>query len=261
MLVKTPEEIEKMRIVGHLAASVLDMITPYVVKGVSTGDLERICRNYIVNDLEAIPSTLNQQGFPASICTSINHVVCHGIPSDEKYLKEGDILNIDVTVKKNGFISDTSKMFLIGKVTPFAERLVRITQECMYKAINIVRPGIHLGDIGHVIQQHAESNRYTVVREFGGHGIGREMHEAPHVLHYGRPNTGLELQAGMTFTIEPMINLGKKEVKVLGDGWTVVTKDHKLSAQWEHTILVTETGFEILTLREDEKKHSDCISI
>lgn len=253
MLTKTLEEIEKMRVAGRLAASVLEMITPYVVAGISTGELERICRKYIIHDLQAIPSTLNQQGFPACICTSINHVVCHGIPSDQKFLKEGDILNIDVTVKKDDYIGDTSKMFLIGKVAPYAEKLVCITQECMYKAINIVRPGIRLGDIGYIIQQHAESNRYSVVREFGGHGIGKKMWEDPHVPHFGKPGTGLELQAGMTFTIEPMINLGKREVKTLGDGWTVVTKDHKLSAQWEHTILVTESGHEILTLRNDEK--------
>jgi methionyl aminopeptidase len=257
MLTKTPEEIEKMRVAGRLAATVLEMITPHVVAGISTGELERICRNYIINDLQAIPSTLNQQGFPACICTSINHVVCHGIPSDQKFLKEGDILNIDVTVKKVDYIGDTSKMFLIGKVAPYAEKLVRITQECMYKAINIVRPGIHLGDIGHIIQEYAESNRYTVVREFGGHGIGKKMWEDPHVPHFGKPGTGLELQAGMTFTIEPMINLGKRDVKTLGDGWTVVTKDHKLSAQWEHTILVTETGYEILTLRDEEKNSRD----
>lgn len=252
MLVKTLDEIEKMRVAGRLAASVLEMIEPYVVAGVTTGELERICRKYIIEELDAIPSTLNQQGFPACICTSINHVVCHGIPSDTKFLKSGDIINIDVTVKKNGYIGDTSKMFFIGKVAPYAEKLVKVTQECMYKAIEIVKPGIRLGDIGHVIQQHAEANRYSVVREFGGHGIGREMWEDPHVSHFGQPNTGLELQAGMTFTIEPMINLGKKEVKMLGDGWTVVTKDHKLSAQWEHTILVTEAGHEILTKRKDE---------
>lgn len=256
MLVKTSEEIEKMRVAGRLAASVLEMITPYVKAGISTGELERICRNYIINDLQAIPSTLNQQGFPACICTSINHVVCHGIPSDQKILKDGDILNIDVTVKKNDYIGDTSKMFLIGKVALYAERLVKITQECMYKAIKIVRPGIQLGDIGHIIQEHAESNRYSVVREFGGHGIGEKMWEDPHVPHFGKPGTGLELQAGMTFTIEPMINLGKRDVKTLGDGWTVVTKDHKLSAQWEHTILVTESGYEILTLRSEEKEFS-----
>jgi len=254
MLVKTPDEIEKMRISGRLAASVLEMIEPHVVAGVSTGELERICRKFIIEELDAIPSTLNQRGFPACICTSINHVVCHGIPSDTKILRKGDIINIDVTVKKNDYVGDTSKMFLIGNVAPYAEKLVKITQECMYKAISIVRPGIFLGDVGYTIQQHAESNRFSVVREFGGHGIGREMWEDPHVQHYGKLGTGLKLQSGMTFTIEPMINLGKKEVKLLGDGWTVVTKDHKLSAQWEHTILVTENGYEILTLRNEEKK-------
>ncbi len=252
MLVKTPDEIEKMRVAGRLAASVLEMIGPYVVAGVTTGELERICRKYIIEELDAIPSTLNHKGFPACICTSLNHVVCHGIPADDKKLKEGDILNIDVTVRKDGFVGDTSKMFLIGEVKPFAKKLVNVTQECMYKAIAIVRPGIRLGDIGNVIQQHAESNRFSVVREFGGHGIGREMWEDPHVPHFGKPNTGMELQSGMTFTIEPMINLGQKEIRLLGDGWTVVTKDHKLSAQWEHTILVTEKGHEVLTARGEE---------
>lgn len=252
MLVKTSEEIEKMRIVGKLAASVLQMIAPYVAEGTSTNELERICRQYILEDLRAIPSTLNHYGFPACICTSINHVVCHGIPSDKK-LKNGDIINIDVTVQKNGYIADTSKMFLVGDVKPFAKKLVEVTQECLYKAISIVRPGTHLGDIGNIIQKHAEQHGYSVVREFGGHGIGRSMWEEPHVMHFGKPNTGLQLQAGMTFTIEPMLNLGSKEIKTLGDGWTVVTKDHKLSAQWEHTILVTDNGHEVLTLRSDEQ--------
>ncbi|EHL30403.1 type I methionyl aminopeptidase [Legionella drancourtii] len=251
MLAKTPEEIQKMRVAGNLAASVLQMIEPYVVAGVSTRELEERCRHYIINDLEAIPSTLNHYGFPACICTSVNHVVCHGIPSD-KIIKNGDILNIDVTVKKDGYIGDTSKMFLIGEVKPFAKKLVQISQECLYKAIAIVRPGVRLGDIGNIIQEHAEKNRYSVVREYGGHGIGQTMWEKPDVMHFGKPNTGLHLQAGMTFTIEPMINLGSKEIKTLGDGWTVVTKDHKLSAQWEHTILVTENGYEVLTLRTDE---------
>lgn len=251
MLVKTPEEIQKMRVSGNLAALVLQMIEPYVTEGISTKELEQICLNYIINDLQATPSTLNHYGFPACICTSINHVVCHGIPSD-KILKNGDILNIDVTVQKEGYIGDTSKMFLIGEVKPFAKRLVEVTQECLYKAIAIVRPGVRLGDIGSIIQEHAEKNRYAIVREFGGHGIGKTMWEKPDVMHFGKPNTGLELQAGMTFTIEPMLNLGSKEIKILGDGWTVVTKDHKLSAQWEHTILVTDKGHEVLTLRADE---------
>lgn len=252
MLVKTPEAIEKMRIAGQLAASVLEMIEPHVIPGISTAELERICRNYIVNDLAAVPSTLNHFGFPACICTSINHVVCHGIPSSKK-LKNGDILNIDVTVQKDGYIGDTSKMFLIGHVQPFAKKLVGVTQECLYKAISIVRPGTRLGDIGSIIQTHAEKNGYSVVREYSGHGIGRTMWEEPQIMHFGKPNTGMTLEAGMTFTIEPMINLGRRDVKTLGDGWTVVTKDHKLSAQWEHTILVTDHGYEILTLRSHEE--------
>lgn len=251
MLVKTSEQIQKMRTAGHLAALVLEMIEPYVKAGVSTLELDSICHRYIVDELDAIPSTLNHYGFPACICTSINHVVCHGIPSDKR-LKEGDIINIDVTVKKDGYIGDTSKMFLIGEVKPFAKKLVEVTQECLYKAIALVRPGSTLGDIGHVIQQHAEKNRYSVVRELSGHGIGQSMWEEPTVLHYGKPNSGLILQEDMTFTIEPMINLGRKEVKTLADGWTIVTKDHKLSAQWEHTLLVTETGCDVLTLRADE---------
>ncbi|HAU1200816.1 TPA: type I methionyl aminopeptidase [Legionella pneumophila] len=251
MLVKTPEAIKKMRVAGQLAASVLEMIEPYVIAGTSTKELEQICRQYIVEDLKAIPSTLNHYGFPACICTSINHVVCHGIPSEKK-LKNGDIINIDVTVQKDGYIGDTSKMFLVGNIKPFAKKLVEVTQECLYKAISIVRPGAHLGDIGNIIQTHAEQHGYSIVREFGGHGIGKSMWEEPHIMHFGKPNTGLRLQAGMTFTIEPMLNLGRKEIKTLGDGWTVVTKDHKLSAQWEHTILVTDNGHEILTLRADE---------
>lgn len=253
MLIKSPEEIQKMRVASRLAASVLEMITPYVAPGISTANLDSLCHDFIVNDLHAIPSTLNHEGFPASICTSLNHVVCHGIPSHDKILKEGDILNIDVTVKKDGFIGDTSKMFLVGAVKPYAKDLVDVTRICLYKAIKLVRPGTRLGDIGHVIQQHAEAHNYTVVRDYGGHGIGKRMWEEPHVLHYGKPNTGFTLRAGMIFTIEPMINLGKKEVKLLKDGWTVVTKDNKLSAQWEHTILVTDDGYEVLTRREEEK--------
>lgn len=250
--VKTPEEIQKMRVAGRLAASVLEMIAPYVVEGVSTAALDRLCYAYIVDELKAIPSTLNHHGFPASICTSLNHVVCHGIPSDKQIMKSGDILNIDVTVQKEGFIGDTSQMFMIGEVAPYAKTLVRITQECLYKAIEIVRPGTRLGDIGYVIQQHAQANHFSVVREFGGHGIGRSMWEEPHVHHYGRPNTGFTLQEGMTFTIEPMVNAGQRAVKILRDGWTVVTKDRRLSAQWEHTLLVTNAGCDVLTARRDE---------
>lgn len=251
-MIKTASEIQKMRTAGKLAAEVLEMIGPYVVAGTSTQKLKEICRKYIIEQQHAIPATLHHHGFPACICTSVNHVVCHGIPSPHQILKNGDIINIDVTVNKDGYIGDTSKMYLIGSVKPHALRLVQITQECMYKAIRLIRPGLRLGDIGYTIQQHAEAQGYSVVREFGGHGIGRTMWEDPQVLHYGTPNTGLELKAGMTFTIEPMINLGTRHIRMLSDGWTVVTKDRKLSAQWEHTILVTETGREVLTRRTEE---------
>ena len=245
--IKTPEEIEKMRVAGRLAAEVLKMITPYVQAGVSTGELDRICHDYIVNEQHAIPAPLNYRGFPKSICTSVNYQVCHGIPGDKK-LKKGDVVNIDVTVIKDGYHGDTSKMFFVGEPSIQAKRLAHISHECMLKGIALVRPGVRLGDIGHVIQEYAESQQCSVVREYCGHGIGREFHEDPQVLHYGKPGTGMALMAGMTFTIEPMINAGKKEVKLLPDNWTVVTRDHSLSAQWEHTVLVTETGHEILTL-------------
>ena len=250
--IKTPNEIEKMRAAGALAAAQLTMIEAYIKPGVSTGELDRICHEYTVNIQKATPAPLNYRGFPKSICTSVNHVVCHGIPSDEKILKNGDIINIDVTPLKDGFHGDSSKTFIIGKGSVLAERLIRICQECLYRGIKTVRPGTHLGDIGHAIQTHAERNRFSVVREFCGHGIGRIFHDEPQVLHYGQPGTGIELSAGMTITIEPMINAGKKEVRILPDNWTVVTKDHKLTAQWEHTILVTETGYEILTYRCDD---------
>ena len=250
--IKTPEDIEKMRVAGRLAAEVLEMITPYVEAGISTGELDRICHDYIVNTQKAIPAPLNYKGFPKSVCTSVNHVICHGIPDDSKVLKKGDILNIDVTVIKDGYHGDTSKMFIVGPPKPHVERLIRVTQECMYKGIEQALPGNHLGDIGHVIQQHAESNHYSVVREYCGHGIGTVFHEDPQVLHYGRPGTGTEIREGMTFTVEPMINAGKRHNKLLADGWTVVTKDHKLSAQWEHTILVTRDGPEVLTKRTEE---------
>lgn len=253
-MIKSSEEIDKMRIASQLAAQVLEMITPHVIPGVTTGKLEQLCRRFIIEDLDAIPSTLGQQGFPACICTSVNHVVCHGIPQHHKPLQNGDILNIDVTVKKDGFIGDTSKMFLVGKVAAYAQRLVQVTQECLYLGIEQVKPGAHLGDIGHAIASHAHRNRYTVVEEYGGHGIGKEMWESPHIHHFGKAGTGLVLQEGITFTIEPMINLGSKQVRTLADGWTVVTRDHKLSAQWEHTILVTKQGYEILTLRQEEKE-------
>ncbi len=250
--IKTPEEIEKMRVAGRLAAEVLEMIEEHVQPGISTGELDRICHQYIVDVQKAIPAPLNYKGFPKSICTSVNHVICHGIPSDKKVLKAGDTINIDVTVIKDGYHGDTSKMFFIGKPSIAAERLVKVTQECMYKGIELVKPGTRLGDIGHVIQNYAESQHYSVVREYCGHGIGAVFHEEPQVMHYGTPGTGMTLKEGMTFTIEPMINQGKRHSKLLPDGWTVVTKDHKLSAQWEHTILVTATGHEILTLRKEE---------
>lgn len=252
VIIKTPKDIEKMRIAGHLAAEVLEMIGPYVVEGVTTDELDKICHDYIVNKQKAIPAPLNYNGFPKSICTSINHQVCHGIPGPKK-LKNGDIVNVDVTVLKDGYHGDTSKMFTIGKVSILADRLIRITQECMYLGIQQVKPGAQLGDIGAAIQEHAEKARFTVVREYCGHGIGQIFHEAPNVLHYGKRKTGLVLEKGMIFTIEPMINAGKKDVKLLPDGWTVVTKDHSLSAQWEHTILVTEDGYEVLTKRSEEK--------
>lgn len=249
--IKTPGEIEKMRVAGRLAGEVLTMIGDYVKPGITTNELNDICHHYITEVQHAIPACLNYRGFPKSICTSINHVVCHGIPEDKK-LKEGDIINIDVTVIKDGFYGDTSKMFCVGKTAPFAERLVKITHECLFLGIQQVKPGAYLGDIGHAIQAYAEKNRYSVVREYCGHGIGTAFHEDPQVLHYGRRGTGLQLQPGMTFTIEPMINAGQPQVRLLGDHWTVVTKDHKLSAQWEHTIAVTDDGYEILTLRDEE---------
>ena len=251
--IKTPEDIEKMRVAGRLAAEVLEMIEPFVKVGVSTGELDRICHDYIVNVQNAIPAPLNYNGFPKSICTSLNHVVCHGIPSDSKILKSGDILNIDITVIKDGFHGDTSKMFLLGEVAPHARRLIKVTQECLYKAIEIVKPGIRLGDIGHVIQTYAEANNYSVVREYCGHGIGRIFHEDPQVLHYGKPATGILVVEGMTFTIEPMINLGERHTKLSKtDGWTVTTRDRRLSAQWEHTLAVTANGCEVLTRRIEE---------
>ncbi|HEY5682544.1 MAG TPA: type I methionyl aminopeptidase [Sulfuricaulis sp.] len=245
--VKTPAEIEKMRVAGRLAADVLRIIRPHVKAGITTGDLDKICHDYIVNVQGAIPAPLNYKGYPRSICTSVNHQVCHGIPGEKK-LKKGDIINIDVTVIKDGYHGDTSKMFTIGESSVQAKRLVQVTHECMIKGIEIVRPGTRLGDIGHAIQHHAEAHGFSVVREYCGHGIGREFHEDPQILHYGQPGTGMALEPGMTFTVEPMINAGKKEVKLLPDNWTVVTRDHSLSAQWEHTVLVTESGHEILTL-------------
>ena len=245
--IKTPEEIEKMRVAGRLAAEVLDMIEPYVQDGASTEELDQICHDYIVNVQQAIPAPLNYRGFPKSICTSLSHVVCHGIPGKKK-LKRGDVVNIDITVIKDGYHGDTSRMFFVGEPSVTGRRVSEIAYQCMWIGIEMVRPGIRLGDIGHAIQRHAESHRCSVVREYCGHGIGKRFHEDPQVLHYGKPNTGVELVPGMTFTIEPMINAGKRHTKLLPDGWTVITKDHSISAQWEHTILVTETGYEVFTL-------------
>jgi methionyl aminopeptidase len=244
--IKSPDEIEKMRIAGQLAGEVLKMIRPFVKPGATTNELDRICHDYIVDVQQAVPAPLNYRGFPKSICTSVNHVVCHGIPGD-KVLKKGDAINIDITVIKDGFHGDTSKMFFVGQPSVAAERLANISHDCMKIGIGMVRPGISLGDIGHAIQSHAEANNCSIVREYCGHGIGREFHEDPQVLHYGKPGTGMTLETGMTFTIEPMVNAGKRHTRLLPDGWTVVTKDHSLSAQWEHTILVTDSGHEVLT--------------
>ncbi len=240
-----------MRVAGRLAAQVHEMIGEHVRPGVTTEELDRICHDFIVNEQQAIPAPLNYRGFPKSICTSVNHVVCHGIPGPKK-LKRGDIINIDVTVIKDGYHGDTSKMYFVGKPSIQAERLSRIARESMLTGIRMVRPGIRLGDLGHAIQTHAEGHGFSVVREYCGHGIGRGFHEDPQVLHYGKPGTGLELQDGMTFTIEPMINAGRRHTRLLPDEWTVVTKDHSLSAQWEHTLLVTADGYEVLTARQEE---------
>ena len=247
--IKSNKEIEKMRTAGQLAASVLDMIEPYVQPGVSTDELNTICHDYITGELDAIPAPLNYRGFPKSICTSVNNVVCHGIPGT-RILKKGDVINIDITVIKDEYHGDTSRMFQVGKTSIQAQRLCRICYESMIKGIEIIKPGIRLGDLGSVIQRHAESNGYSVVRDYCGHGIGRGFHEEPQILHYGKPGTGLELVPGMTFTVEPMVNAGKKETRTQADNWTVVTNDGSLSAQWEHTVLVTESGYEILTLSQ-----------
>ena len=249
--IKSAEDIEKMRVAGQLAADVLHMIAPHVEPGISTDELDRICHDYMVNTQHVIPAPLNYHGFPKSICTSINHQVCHGIPGDKK-LKNGDVVNLDITVIKDGFHGDTSRMFFVGEPSVIARRVVRVSYECLKLGIEMVKPGAKLGDIGHAIQQHAEANNCSVVREYCGHGIGRQFHEEPQVLHYGTPGTGLTLEPGMTFTIEPMVNAGKRHVKLLPDGWTVITKDRSLSAQWEHTILVTEDGHEVLTLRHGD---------
>ena len=249
---KSKKDIEKMKIAGRKAASVLEMLDDHVKPGVTTNQLDEIAYKFITEELKCIPANINYNGYPKTLCTSVNQVVCHGIPSDDRVLKDGDIINIDVTVIEDGWHGDTSKMYLVGKVADHAKRLVEVTQECMFAGIREVRPGAHLGDVGAAIQEHAETNHYSVVRDYCGHGIGQVYHEEPQVLHYGQRHEGLELKEGMCFTIEPMINLGGYQTKLLNDGWTVVTKDGRLSAQWEHTIAVTSTGYEILTLRSEE---------
>ena len=244
--IKNPEQIEKMRVAGHAAAMVLDYIEPYVKAGITTNELDKLCHDYIVDELDSIPAPLNYHGFPKSICTSVNAVICHGIPAD-KLLKKGDIINLDITVIKDGFHGDTSRMYFIGQPSILAKRLTDTAYECLMRGIAVVRPGATLGDIGHAIQTLAESRNYSVVREYCGHGIGQVFHEDPQVLHYGRPGEGMALKQGMTFTIEPMINAGKRGTRLLKDGWTVVTQDRSLSAQWEHTLLVTADGCDILT--------------
>lgn len=249
---KTNDQIAQMRVAGKLAAEVLEMITPCVVPGISTGELDRICHDYIVDTQKSIPANVGYNGFEKTICSSVNQVICHGIPSENRILKDGDILNIDVTVIRDGWHGDTSKMFLVGKTQPHNERLVKVTQECLYKAIEVVKPGAYLGDIGAVIQEHALKNHYSVVEDYCGHGIGQVYHEDPQVLHYGKKGIGLRLEEGLTFTIEPMINQGTKYTKVLSDGWTVETEDGRNSAQWEHTLAVTSNGVEVLTQRSEE---------
>ncbi len=251
-LIKPAEDIEKMRVAGKLAAEVLGMIAPFVKAGVTTAELDQICHDYIMNVQGAIPAPLNYRGFPKSICTSVNHVVCHGIPSEGKVLKNGDMMNIDVTVIKDGFHGDTSEMFFIGEPSILAKRLSNVAQEAMYRGMQTVKDGSYVGDIGAAIQNYVESQRFSVVREYCGHGLGRVFHEDPQILHYGKKNTGMQLEAGMTFTIEPMVNAGVWQTTLMNDGWTVITKDRKLSAQFEHTVLVTTTGIEILTARPNE---------
>ena len=259
IVIKSAEEIAKMRVACRLAAEVLDYITPFVQPGVTTGELDKLCHDYMVDVQGCIPAPLNyappgHKPYPKSICTSVNHQVCHGVPGDKK-LKVGDVVNLDITVIKDGWHGDTSRMYAVGETSIQARRLTEITYECMWKGIEQVRPGGHFGDIGQAIQQYAEANGYSVVREFCGHGIGARFHEDPQVLHYGKAGTGEVLVPGMIFTIEPMINAGRKDIRMLGDGWTVVTKDHALSAQWEHTVLVTETGWEVLTLSTGAPPH------
>ncbi|HBV38999.1 MAG TPA: type I methionyl aminopeptidase [Erwinia sp.] len=250
--IKTPEEMAKMRVAGRLAAEVLEMIEEHVQPGVSTGELDRLCHDYIVNTQKAVSASLGYHGFPKSVCISVNEVVCHGIPSDDKILKDGDIVNIDVTVIKDEYHGDTSKMYIVGKPTIQGERLCRVTQESLYLALRMVKPGIRLRTLGREIQKFVEAQDFSVVREYCGHGIGKGFHEEPQVLHYDADDGGVVLQAGMAFTIEPMVNAGDYRIRSMKDGWTVKTKDRSLSAQYEHTIVVTETGCEIMTLRKDD---------
>ncbi|PZQ19767.1 MAG: type I methionyl aminopeptidase [Rhodanobacter denitrificans] len=245
--IKTPEQIAKMREAGRLAAEVLELLVEHVKPGVTTEELDRIAHDHIVHVQKAVPANVGYKGYPKTLCTSVNHVICHGIPSPTKVLKDGDIVNIDVTVIRDGWHGDTSRMYFVGQPSVLARRLVDTTLEAMLRGIAQVRPGATLGDIGHAIQRHAESNGFSVVREYCGHGIGQIYHEDPQVLHYGQAGAGLRLEKGMTFTIEPMLNAGKPQTRLLPDGWTVVTRDHSLSAQWEHTIVVTDDGHEILT--------------
>lgn len=250
--IKTAEELALMRVSGKLLASVFAMLDEYVQPGISTMDINDKVESFIVNDLKSRPASKGQYDFPFALNTSVNDVVCHGVPSDKLVLKTSNIINVDITLEKNGFIADSSKMYLLGEVSPIAKKLVKTTYEAMWQGIKVVKPGATLGDIGHAIQKHAESNGFSIVREYCGHGIGREMHEEPQVLHYGKRSSGAVLEEGMIFTIEPMVNQGARKVKTKKDGWTVVTKDKKLSAQWEHTIAVTHDGYEVLTLREEE---------
>ena len=250
--IKNSSEIIKMRTVCKLASQVLEMIKKFIKPGVTTDYLNDICHDYICNKQNAIPAPLNYHGFPKSICTSINNVVCHGIPNKYDILNDGDIINIDITVKKNGYHGDTSAMFYVGNVIDKTKKLCKVTQECLYKAIKIVKPNIQLREIGKIIQNHAEHHGYSIVKNFCGHGIGKEFHEDPYVLHYDSPENNILLKEGMIFTIEPMLNIGSEDTKILKDRWTVITKDNSLSAQWEHTILVTRSGYEILTLRKNE---------
>jgi len=252
ILIKTADELARQRHAGELLASVFAMLDEFIQPGVSTMDINNRAEDFIVNQLQSRPASKGQYDFPYVLNTSVNEVVCHGIPKESEHLKSGSIVNVDITLEKDGMIADSSKMYLIGDVSPLARRLVNKTYEAMWKGIKAVKPGATLGDIGHAIQTYAESNGYSVVREYCGHGIGKEMHEEPQVLHYGKPGTGEVLREGMVFTIEPMINQGDSKIKTKKDGWTVITRDKKLSAQWEHTIAVTADGYEVLTLRKDE---------